>query len=138
MKAVANFTIIVGMLYLMFGAPLSAVADDLQRSTDDRGFSDSVGTEAFPMGFGEKSPSLAGSEGGEAAETKEITDPKALEELRKVYEKGQAGEEVKTTGEAPRKMPKILLRIEPGDGLAALSCHRRFTTLLSLPLVRSE
>ncbi|KAF0218557.1 MAG: polysaccharide export [Geobacteraceae bacterium] len=121
MNVVTKSSVIMGLLFLMCISVFSAFAEDLPNGLEDSGFDDNIGMEALPASGGGKSAGLPGASMGEAGGGKEATDPNLMMELRKAYEKGMSGAEGITTGEAPQIVPKIMLKIEPGDGLAALS-----------------
>lgn len=121
MNAVRKSTVIGGLLCLMLGTVFPALADDQQKFSEAQDLRGSISMDTLPTDLGGKAAVVPEFPLGEAEGAKEITDPKALEELYKAYEKGTTGGEEKTTGEAPKRVPRVALKIEAGDGLAALS-----------------
>ncbi len=120
MKLVTIYSVLLCLLCLTFGIAFPAFADDFQKSIDDRESGFDVNMETQQGDLDEKPMSAPESATGEIGEGKETNSPQLLREMRKVYEKGMSDIEEKTTGEAPKKIPKIVLQIEPGDGLATI------------------
>lgn len=121
MKAARKYSVIMGLLFLLFSYASPVFAEEFQRSFEDRGITDNDSMEAFPADFGGRTAVLPVLPAGEEGGAKEITDPNVLQEMRRVYEKGISGTEEKTTGELPKRVAKIVLKVESGDGLASLS-----------------
>jgi len=121
MKVVTRYLVVLGIFFLIFGNACSVFADETQKSLEDSGVIDNDNMQNLPGDLGGKAMSVPETATGGIGEEKEINDPQLLQEMRKAYEKGLSGtEEKKTTGEEPKKIPKIVIQIEPGDGLAAV------------------
>ena len=120
MKLVTIYSVLLCLLCLTFGIAFPAFADDFQKSIDERESIDNVNIENLTGDLDGKELSVPETATGEIEEGKETNNSKTLQEMRKLYEKGLSGKEEKTTGEVTLKIPKIVLRIEPGDGLAAI------------------
>jgi hypothetical protein len=120
MKNTRISSAIISLLFLIFISTFSAFADDLQKTLEESSFTDSIGAEAISGDFGGKPLSLSGA-AGEAVGRAGTTDPVLLQELRRAYEKGISSAETTTTGDVQQKTPRIVLKDEAGDGLAALS-----------------
>jgi protein involved in polysaccharide export with SLBB domain len=134
MKVVTKFSGVFGLLALMFIAAFPVAADQLQTTSEDQGGADNINLEALPADTGARISTMPGGQSGlETGGPREVTDPNLLMELRKAYEKGTSGQEERTAGEEPQKMPRIVLKIEAGDGLATLNW-----TAINLPPKAAE
>jgi protein involved in polysaccharide export with SLBB domain len=97
MKVVTIYSVFICLICLTFDTAFPVFADDLQKSFEERESGDDINMESPQGDFAGRPMVLPEPPTGNIPYIEE-----------------------KTTGELPKKIPKIVLQIEPGDGLAEL------------------
>src|SRR6266702_7334490 len=122
MRIVKRSITLAGLLLFVCCSAFAASADDVKKEFEDQGTSERSITGIPAADLGGKSASMPDVQtGAEAGGGRDYRDYMDLQEMRKAYEKGMMGIEEKTTGEPLQKSIKIVLNVEPGDGLATLN-----------------